>query len=80
MGKTGFRLGAVGRREFLMASGGLAAAAGAMSVAALAAEPPGVIAQWQAAPSLPLWPDGTPGGGFRRQPAGDTPPIFLRNV
>jgi acetyl esterase/lipase len=79
MGKLGFRPGAVGRREFLIASGGLAAAAGAMSVAALA-DPSEAIALWQAAPSLPLWPDGTPGGGFRRQPAGDTPPIFLRNV
>lgn len=39
------------------------------------------MAAWQAAPSLPLWPEGPPGGGFRRQPLGaDSPPIFVRNV
>lgn len=79
MSRMGFRQGAVGRREFLLASGGLAAAAGALSVAARAA-PPEPMGPWHAAPSLPLWPGGPPGGGFRRQPTGDTPPIFLRNV
>ena len=76
MGNQDFRSGRVGRRQFLIASGGLAAAASAMPMTALATELPDVLAPWQAAPSIPLWPNGTPGGGFRRQPADDT----LRNV
>ncbi|BAK65489.1 putative xylanase [Sphingobium sp. SYK-6] len=41
-----------------------------------------IPAQWDAAPSMKLWPDGPPTGGFAPipLPMADAPPVFLHNV
>lgn len=72
---------ALPRRQFLGAAGALAAAAATLTAGTRAAAQGDAMAQWQAGTVLPLWPEGPPGGGFRRQPSGaDSPPIFIRNV
>lgn len=72
---------ALPRRQFLGVAGALTVAATTLNPDARAAAPGDAMAEWQAAASLPLWPEGLPGGGFQRQPIGpDSPPIFVRNV
>ncbi len=81
MEKQAFPTSALPRRQFLGAAGALTAAAATLSAGARAAAPGDAVAAWHAAPTLPLWPEGLPGVGFRPQPIGaDSPPIFVRNV
>ncbi|MBN8819212.1 MAG: alpha/beta hydrolase [Sphingomonas sp.] len=81
--KTRFR--ACDRRLFLAGLGGLAtfAAGSASPASAQFKMPPRPIpAAWNEAPSLDLWPAGTPGGGFKAipLPMEGAPPVFQHNV
>jgi acetyl esterase/lipase len=81
MDKQVFPTGKLARRQFLGASGALVAATASMAGTARAATPRDPVAEWRAAPSIPLWPNGTPGGGFRPQAgSADSPPIFVSGV
>jgi len=72
-------IGPIGRRHFLLGTGGLVMAA--QSLSAQPRMPIPSIAEWDAAMSIPLWPQGTPAGGFRKATlATEPPPIFVRNV
>jgi len=72
-------LGTIGRRSFLLSTGSLLMAAQAVSAQPRFQMPS--LEEWHAAQSIPLWPNGTPAGGFRKVTF-DTPPppIFVRNV
>ena len=71
----------LGRRGFLLVAGGVAAAVGASRALGQPKVPAETMAQWDAAPSIPLWPGAAPNGGFRRQPQAEgAPPMFVRNV
>lgn len=81
MEKQAFPTSTLPRRRFLGAAGALTAAGATLSVGARAAWPGDAMAAWQEAPSLPLWPEGPPGGGFQAPPIdAGSPPIFVRNV
>lgn len=71
----------IARRHFLMAAGGLAAAAGAVAAGAQPVVDRQLLAHWDGAERIPLWDGAPPGGGYRAQslPVGG-PPIFLRNI
>ena len=71
---------ALPRRGFLLTAGGVAAALNASRAFAQPKAPEAVIAQWDTAPTIPLWAGAAPNGGFRRQPQGEGAPIFVRNV
>lgn len=74
----------VDRRRVL--AGSLAALGGIMALAEPAPAQPmlarPIPADWDAAPRLPLWPEGPPAGGFAPipLPMDDAPPVFLHNV
>ena len=81
MEENGVERAALGRRAFLLASGAVVAALGAARTLAQPWASPADMAQWDAAPTIPLWPNGAPSGGFRRKPAAEAaPPSFLLNV
>ncbi len=81
MEKQTFSTSTLPRRRFLGAAGALTAVAATLSAGARAAGPGDAMAAWQAASSLPLWPEGLPGGGFQPGPTdADSPSIFVRNV
>lgn len=73
---------AIGRRALLAAAGGLATMATVSSRAQPQLPPRPIPGAWTEAPTIPLWPDGTPGGGFRPipLPMSDAPPVFMHNV
>lgn len=73
------------RRAFLSV-GGLATL-GALASAAAVAQPPQmpprhIPTAWIEAPSIDLWPNGTPEGGFSpiKLPIENAPPVFMHNV
>ena len=70
----------IARRRFLLATGGLAVAAGAAPIAAQPGANGQLLADWNAAEQILLWDGTPPGGGFRAQPSGGSPAIFLRNI
>jgi len=73
---------AMGRRMFLTAAGGLAAMAAAPAKAQPRMPPRPIPGAWIEAPTLPLWAEGPPGGGFRPVPLpmAGAPPVFMHNV
>lgn len=83
---------AIGRRTFLAAAGGLAALAAAPAQAQAQAQAPTqspppmpprpIPAAWNEAPTIPLWAEGPPGGGFKPipLPMTDGPPVFMHNI
>ncbi|MXO66420.1 alpha/beta hydrolase [Altericroceibacterium endophyticum] len=71
----------VGRRGFLLAGGVAAAAISASPAVAKMMTPQDAIRRWRQMPVMPLWPQGTPEGGFKAQKLpGDWPAFFLRNT
>lgn len=73
----------LGRRDFLTGAGGLTALLATAPALAQRDMPPRPMpAAWNEAPSIMLWPQGTPSGGFapRPLPMGDAPPVFIHNV
>lgn len=72
----------VGRRGFLLATGGgMIATASASRAIAQGLQPSDSMALWDGADTISLWDGPAPNGGFSAQalPAG-SPPIFLRNI
>ena len=82
--QAGRRQPIIDRRFFLAGAGGLAATMGLAGAQATNAPPPPrpIPAAWDQAPVIPLWPNGTPGGGFRAipLPMAGAPPVFLHNI
>ncbi|PZU61210.1 MAG: alpha/beta hydrolase [Sphingobium sp.] len=83
--------GLLDRRLFLTGATGLVALGASQSASGQSAPkqaasgpmPPRTIpAAWTGAPVIELWPDGTPGGGFRQTPLpiANPPPVFMHNV
>jgi acetyl esterase/lipase len=71
----------MGRRGFLVGATGLAALGTAAGSAAQFPKLPPMPRAWIDAEQIPLWPNGTPGGGYtaRAVPA-DWPDIMVRNI
>lgn len=71
----------MGRRGFLVGATGLAALGTAASNATQFPKLPPMPRAWIDAEQIPLWPNGTPGGGYtaRAVPA-DWPDIMVRNI
>ncbi len=71
----------MGRRGFLVGATGLAVLGAAASSAAQFPKLPPMPRAWIDAEQIPLWPNGTPGGGYtaRAVPA-DWPDIMVRNI
>lgn len=76
-------IGPIGRRGFLVGATGLAALSAGTPGVAAAQFPklPPMPRAWIDAEQIPLWPSGTPGGGYtaRAVPA-DWPDIMVRNI
>lgn len=82
MGKASAAGTPLTRRSFATVAGGTLALALARPSESRAQTPRAELPKsWRRAATLPLWPNGTPGGGFaaRSFPA-DMPSIFIRNV
>lgn len=73
---------AIDRRLFLTGAGGLAAFISTPAAAQLKMPSRPIPAAWGEAPVIPLWPDGTPGGGFIATPLPmeGAPPVFIHGV
>ncbi len=77
------KIGPIGRRGFLAGATGLAALGVATSGAAATQFPklPPMPRAWIDAEQIPLWPNGTPGGGYAaRDVPPDWPDIMVRNI
>jgi acetyl esterase/lipase len=70
------------RRAFLAAAGGLAAMAAVPAKSQPKMPPRPIPTAWNEAPTIALWPEGTPEGGFKPipLPMGEAPPVFMHNV
>ncbi|WP_422057183.1 alpha/beta hydrolase [Sphingomonas sp.] len=75
------KIGPIGRRGFIAGATGLAALAAGSACAAQFPKLPPMPRAWIDAEQIPLWPNGTPGGGYtaRAVPA-DWPDIMVRNI
>lgn len=76
------RQSAMGRRAFLAAAGGLAAMASVPAGAQPKRPLRTIPGAWNEAPTIMLWPEGPPSGGFKPipLPMTDGPPVFMHNV
>lgn len=72
----------IARRAFLAAAGGAAAVAAVPARAQPKMPPRPIPGAWNEAPTITLWPEGTPSGGFKPipLPMNDGPPVFMHNV